>query len=109
MKSLIASFILSTIAVLGFAAPALATSGENAGHVASITGVNVSGAIWWEITISGLGTLCPGRNWAYISDTDNNENAEYNAIVNAKNWGSNLYIYWTTDASSNCHITRLYY
>ena len=109
MKSRIARCILSTISILGFAIPAFASSGENAGHVASITGVNVDGAIWWEITISGLGTLCPGRNFAYISDADNNENAEYNAIVNAKNWGSNLYIYWTTDANSNCHITRLYY
>jgi hypothetical protein len=105
MKSLIAKRILWAMAIVGFAVPAFATSGENAGKVASFGAV--SGV--WEVAISGLGTLCPGRNWAYISGSDNNFLAEQNAITQAQHLSSNLYIYWTTDANGNCHITRLYY
>jgi hypothetical protein len=111
MKSLIARWILSTTAVLGFAVPAFATSGENAGTVATFNLV-IHGppGVLYEVTLNGLSTLCPGRNWAYLGTADaNNQFQEITAIQQAKYLGSNLYIYWTTDANGNCYITRLYY
>ena len=111
MKSIIAGWIVSAIAVLGFAVPAFASSGENSGVPSKATIVPQSnGADWYEFTLGGLGTLCPGRNWAYISSTDFNFGpGMIGAFGGAVQDGSNLYIYWTTDASGNCHVTRLYY
>jgi hypothetical protein len=112
MKSLIAGWILSTIAVLGFAIPAFATSGENSGTVATFGLVGSGGppGVLYEVTINGLGTLCPGRNWAYIGTPDEfNSSQLIEAVSQAKYLGSNLYIFWTTDANGNCYITRAYY
>jgi hypothetical protein len=111
MKSLIASCILSTMVVLGFSVPAFAyvgQTGENAGRVASLTTNTLNGETVWEVTISGLGTLCPGRNFAYVGTADRNGTVEYNAMLKAEPQ-SNLYIYWIVDANSNCHITHLYW
>lgn len=119
MKSLIANWIFSIIAVLGFAVPAFATSGENAGTVAGglagISYVMLNGQYVYELGINGsdgrkLGTLCPGHNFVYINQTDNNANVIYQAILQpAAQFNSNLYVFWTTDATGNCHITRAYF
>lgn len=108
MKSLIAKGLLLTMTVLGFSVPAFAYVGqtsENAGTVAS----QGYGTLGYEITITGLNTLCPGRNFAYIGLSDNNASTEIGAVINARKWNSNLYIYWIVDANLNCHITRMYY
>ena len=109
MKSFVASCALSTIAVLGFNVTAFAGSGENAGTIASLNTVGTPYGQWYEVTINGLGTLCPGHNFAYVGTADNNGTTEFNAMSYARQYGSNLYIFWTTDANGYCHITRLYY
>ena len=118
MKSLVANWIFSIIAVLGFAVPAFATSGENAGTVAGgfggISYTTLNGQQVYELGLNGsdgrrLGTLCPGHNFVYIATTDNNESVVVQAMQLAAQFGSNLYVFWTTDATGNCHITRIYY
>jgi hypothetical protein len=100
------------MAVLGFSVPAFATVGqvgENAGLLSSISNpVTLDGETVWEITIQGLGTLCPGRSFAYIGTSDRNAIVEYNGLLAAKGH-SNLYFYWIVDANSNCHITHMYW
>ncbi len=109
MKSLVATWLLSAMAVVGFAVPAFASSGENAGTINNIFSYGTSGSMDFQVTINGLGTLCPNHNFAYINTTDNNYATVTANILQAKTYGSNLYIYWTTDASGYCHITRVYY
>lgn len=106
MKSLIATWVLSTMIIVGFTVPAFATSNENSGTVASFQLIPNK---YYAVTLNGLNTLCPDRDFAYLGFSDNNLTAEVTAIQNAEAWGSTLYIYWTTDAQGNCHITRLYY
>jgi hypothetical protein len=118
MKSLIANWIFSIIAVLGFAVPAFALSGENAGHVVRNPPLGalytLNGQQVYEVQLNGsdgrlLGTLCPGHNFAYIATTDNNVNVVLQAMQLADQHSSNLYVFWTTDATGNCHITRVYW
>lgn len=108
MKSPIARSVLSAIAILGFSIPAFAyvgQTGENAGTVAT----QGYGTLGYEVTITGLGTLCPGHNFAYIATSDNNASAEIEGVVEARYGNSNLYIFWVVDANSYCHITRMYF
>jgi hypothetical protein len=118
MKSRIAKFVCSAIAAFGFALPAIAsTSGENAGTIAgngSIFTYTLNGQQVFEFQINGsdgrvLNTLCPGHNFVYLNWNDNNANTIYNTLVIADKHHSNVYVFWTTDATGNCHITRLYY
>jgi hypothetical protein len=116
MKSLIANWIFSIIAVLGIAVPAFATSGENAGTIAGkiITTNTLNGQQVYEFRINGsdgrvLNTLCPGHNFVYIGTNDNNATVIHNDLIIAAKHNSNVYVFWTTDATGNCHITRFYF
>jgi hypothetical protein len=115
MKSLIANWIFSIIAVLGFAVPAFALDGENAGAVTNhIHLLTLNGQQVYELGLNGndgvpLNTLCPGHNFVYLNVSDNNASIMYTSMQHADQFRSTLYVFWTTDAAGNCHITRVYW
>ncbi len=113
MKSLVTTWLLTAMAVVGFAIPASASSGENSGQINSIFAYATSGSMDFQVTIVGLGTLCPSHNIAYVNTTDANYKEIVAEILKVRSleptYGYPLYIYWTTDASGYCHITHVYF
>lgn len=109
VASRLGKYLLPLVAAAGFAVPAFATSGENAASIQNTYIKGTSGAMDFQITLTGLGTLCPGHNFAYINQTDPNYATIVSNITSARGFGSNVYVYWTTDASGYCHITEVYY
>jgi hypothetical protein len=107
MKSLIAKFLLPVVAAVGLAVPAFA--GENSGSIQNTYLFATSGSRDFQITLTGLSTLCPGHNFAYINQTDPNYTAITKNITDARGFGSTVYVFWVVDGSGYCHITEVYY
>lgn len=109
MKSIIAKFLLPVLAAVGLAVPAFATSGGNAGIVSNTFVFATSGSRDFQFTIQGLGTLCPGHNYVYADVADPNYATIVANVTTARQFGSTIRVFWTTDAGGFCHITQIWY
>ncbi|SRR6266436_9583567 len=119
MKVLISrlcKYFLFIVAIVGFAGPASATSGENSGKILVVNVYNTSGSRDFQITLGNLSggfwttlALCPGQTFAYTNVTDSNYDTIIKNIHAAITFKSTAYVYWTVDASGYCHITEVYY
>ena len=109
VASRICKYLLALALTYGFAAPAFALTGLNAASIRNTYVLGTTGAMDFQITLSGLNTLCPGHNFAYINQTDPNYATIVANITAARGFGSGVYVYWATDAAGYCHITEIYY
>ncbi len=109
VASCLSKYLLPIVAAVGFTVPAFATSGENAASVRNTYVLGTTGAMDFQITLTGLNTLCPGHNFVYINQNDPNYATIVANITAARGFGSTVYVYWTTDAGGYCHITEIYY
>lgn len=106
----LAKCLLPIVGAVGFAGPALATTGTTYGYVKNTYLPSSTNAMDYRITIgdpstNGTQTVCNGKTFAYINQSDPNFTLLAKTITYLRGIGVDLNVDWSVDGAGYCHIT----